>query len=46
MNSLGYKFRIPTNEEVEKGNQEAENMSRYPQEGSIKELEDCIVINF
>ena len=46
LNSLGYKFRIPTNEEVEKGKQEAENMSRYPQEGSIKELEDCIVINF
>ena len=25
---------------------ETENMESYPHEGSIKELDDCIVINF
>lgn len=46
LNSLGYNFKRPTDEQYEKGKKEAENMNRYPQDGSIKELEDCIVINF
>ena len=46
LNSLGYDFKIPTDEEYEKGKIEAEKMGNYPKAGSIKELEDCIVINF
>ena len=46
LNSLGYDFNVPTDEEYEKGKMEAENMSNYPKNGSIKELDDCIVINF
>lgn len=46
LNSLGYKFKVPTDEEYEKGKAEAENMDNYPKDGSIKELDDCIVINF
>ena len=46
LNSLGYQFDKPNEEQYEKGKIEAENMNCYPQEGSIKELEDCIVINF
>lgn len=46
LNSLGYDFDVPTDEEYEKGKMEAENMSNYPKDGSIKELDDCIVINF
>ena len=46
LNSLGYDFKVPTDEEYEKGKIEAEKMGNYPKAGSIKELEDCIVINF
>jgi len=46
LNSLGYEFKNPNDEQYEKGIKEAENMVSYPQEGSIKELDDCIVINF
>lgn len=46
LNSLGYDFNFPTDEEYEKGKVEAENMNNYPKDGSIKELDDCIVINF
>ena len=46
LNSLGYDFKVPTDEEYEKGKIEAEKMGNYPKDGSIKELEDCIVINF
>lgn len=46
LNSLGYDFKVPTDEEYEKGKIEAEKMENYPKDGSIKELEDCIVINF
>lgn len=46
LNSLGYDFKVPTDEEYEKGKTEAENMGNYPKDGSIKELDDCIVINF
>lgn len=46
LNSLGYNFKVPTDDEYEKGKVEAETMSNYPKDGSIKELEDCIVINF
>ena len=46
LNSLGYSFQNPTDEEYEKGKVEAENMERYPKDGSIRELEDCIIINF
>ena len=46
LNSLGYSFKAPTDEEYEKGKIEAENMSNYPKDGSIKELDDCIIINF
>lgn len=46
LNSLGYDFKVPTDEEYEKGKTEAENMENYPKDGSIKELDDCIVINF
>ena len=45
LNSLGYDFKVPTDEEYEKGKIEAEKMGNYPKAGSIKELEDCIVIN-
>ena len=40
-----YSLEI-NDEQYEKGKVEAENMNRYPKDGSIKELEDCIVINF
>lgn len=46
LNSLGYDFKRPDDEQYEKGKVEAEKMNRYPKDGSIKELEDCIVINF
>ena len=46
LNSLGYDFEVPTDEQYKKGKNETENMNKYPREGSIKELEDCIVINF
>lgn len=46
LNTLGYNFKIPTSEQYEKGNIQSETMSIYPKEGSIIELEDCIVINF
>lgn len=46
LNSLGYDFNVPTDEEYEKGKAESKNMSNYPKDGSIKELDDCIVINF
>ena len=46
LNSLGYDFDVPTDEEYEKGKIEAENMERYPKDGSIRELDDCIIINF
>lgn len=46
LNSLGYSFKRPTDEQYEKGKTQAETMSNYPQDGSIIELEDCIVINF
>ena len=46
LNSLGYSFQNPTDEEYEKGKIEAENMERYPKDGSIRELDDCIIINF
>lgn len=46
LNSLGYEFKRPNDEQYEKGKVEAETMNRYPKDGSIKELEDCIVINF
>lgn len=46
LNSLGYNFKVPTDDEYEKGKVEAETMNNYPKDGSIKELEDCIVINF
>ena len=46
LNTLGYNFKIPTSEQYEKGNTRSETMSIYPKEGSIIELEDCIVINF
>lgn len=46
LNSLGYNFKRPNDEQYEKGKVEAETMNRYPKDGSIKELEDCIVINF
>ena len=46
LNSLGYKFRVPTDDEYKKGKIEAKNMSNYPKNGSIKELDDCIVVNF
>lgn len=46
LNSLGYHFEVPSDEEYEKGKIEAENMNKYPQSGSIKELDDCIIINF
>ena len=46
LNSLGYSFQNPTDEEYAKGKIEAENMERYPKDGSIRELDDCIIINF
>ena len=46
LNSLGYNFKRPTDEQYQKGMLEAQNMSNYPKEDSIRELEDCIVINF
>lgn len=46
LNSLGYDFKRPNDEQYEKGKIEAETMNTYPKDGSIKELEDCIVINF
>lgn len=46
LNSLGYDFKMPTEEQYKKGNEEAKNMNTYPKEDSIKELEECIVINF
>lgn len=46
LNSLGYDFKRPNDEQYEKGKVEAETMSEYPKDGSIVELEDCIVINF
>lgn len=46
LNSLGYDFKRPNDEQYEKGKVESETMNRYPKDGSIKELEDYIVINF
>lgn len=46
LNSLGYEFKRPNDEQYEKGKVEAETMNRYPKDDSIRELEDCIVINF
>ena len=46
LNSLGYDFKRPNDEQYEKGKVEAETMKGYPKEDSIRELEDCIVINF
>ena len=46
LNSLGYYFKVPTDEQYQKGKNKAKNMENYPREGSIVELEDCIVINF
>ncbi len=46
LNSLGYNFKRPSDEQYEKGKVEAETMSSYPQKGSIVELQDCIVVNF
>lgn len=46
LNSLGYSFKRPTDEQYQEGMLEVQNMSSYPQDGSIRELEDCIVINF
>ena len=46
LNSLGYNFKRPNDEQYERGKIEAETMNRYPKDGSIIELEDCIVINF
>ena len=40
------KIEDYTDEEYEKGKVEAENMERYPKDGSIRELDDCIIINF
>lgn len=46
LNSLGYKFKLPSEEQYEKTKGLGETMTNYPKEGSILELEDCIVINF
>ncbi len=46
LNSLGYSFKRPNDEQYEKGKIEAENMNSYPKNGSIVELSDCIVVNF
>lgn len=46
LNSLGYSFKRPNDEQYEKGKIEAENMNSYPKDGSIVELSDCIVVNF
>ena len=46
LNSLGYDFKRPDDEQYEKGKIEAETMNKYPKDDSIRELEDCIVINF
>lgn len=46
LNSFGYNYERPNDEQYEKGKIEAETMNIYPQEDSIRELEDCIVVNF
>ena len=46
INSLGYHFRKPTNEQYQKGKQLSEQMPNYPKEGYIKEYEDIIVVHF
>ena len=46
LNSLGYEFKKPTDEQYGKGLNIYKTMERYPENGSIRELDDCIIINF
>ena len=46
INSLGYRYRKPTDEQYEKGKQLAEELENYPKEGYVKEFEDIIVVKF
>lgn len=46
INSLGYYFRKPTDEQYEKGQLLAEEMKNYPKDGYIKEFQDIIVVKF
>ena len=46
LNSLGYSFRRPTDEQYQKGLDLCDTMPNYPKEGAIIELDDCIIINF
>ncbi len=44
INSLGYYFKRPTDEQYERGRELAEDMESYPKENYIKEFEDIIVV--
>jgi len=46
INSLGYYFRKPSDEQYEKGKLLSDEMSNYPKDGYIKEFEDIIVVKF
>lgn len=46
INSLGYHFKKPTDEQYKKGKLLSNQMASYPKEGYIKEFEDIIVVNF
>jgi len=46
INSLGYYYRKPTDEQYTKGIELSEDMEKYPKDGYIKEFEDIIVVKF
>lgn len=46
INSLGYNFKKPTDEQYKEGQEKTNDMSTFPKEGYIKELEDIIIVKF
>lgn len=46
INSLGYNFIKPTDEQYEKGKELAESLKNYPKDGYIKEFKEIIVVKF
>lgn len=46
INSLGYNYRKPTDEQYERGKELSKEMANYPKDGYIKEFEDLIVVKY
>lgn len=46
INSLGYNFRKPTDEQYQKGQEISKDMNNFPKDGYVKEFDDIIVVKF